>query len=95
MNLHRTSPKVLFTFGILAVAALLAIVFAPDAVTGAQGGSDWQSIAAERGLTEDPPWLPLHVLELHPYLVGQVVALHIHACAIDPEVDVRMDVITG
>jgi nitrous-oxide reductase len=54
MNLHRISLRNLVAFGTLAAAiAVLVIVFAPGAATGAQPGTDWQAIANERGLTED------------------------------------------
>jgi nitrous-oxide reductase len=54
MGTHRISLRNLLALGALAVAAvMLAVVFVPDGATGAQPGSDWQTIADQRGLTED------------------------------------------
>lgn len=54
MKPHRISLRSLLVLGTLAVAVMmLAVVFVPDARTGAQGSNtDWRSIAEERGLTE-------------------------------------------
>lgn len=50
---QRLSSKVLFIAAVLVVAAVLAVVIAPRAITSAQGSAaDWQTIAEERGLTE-------------------------------------------
>ncbi len=52
---HRglTSSKIALVTAVIVVALVMLFAFGPDTVTNAQGGSDWQSVAAERGLTED------------------------------------------
>lgn len=54
MKSHRISLRSLLVLGTVAVAVMmLAVVFVPDARTGAQGSNtDWRSIAEERGLTD-------------------------------------------
>ncbi len=50
---QRLSSKVFFVVSVVVVAAVLAVVIAPRAITSAQDStSDWQAIAAQRGLTE-------------------------------------------
>ncbi len=54
MFYQRHSSKLILLGAVLLVAAILAIVLAPKTVTNAQGGgTDWQAVAEERGLTEE------------------------------------------
>lgn len=54
MFYQKISSKVLFIGAIFVVAAALAVVIAPDAFTSAQGSNtNWQTVAEERGLTEE------------------------------------------
>jgi len=49
----KLSSKVLFIGAVILVAVVLAVVISPSVSTTAQSGAtDWQTIAAERGLTE-------------------------------------------
>ncbi len=50
---QRYPLKLLFTGAVILTTIVLAVVISSRAVTSAQGGaSDWQTIAAERGLTD-------------------------------------------
>lgn len=49
----KLSSKVVFIGAVILVAVVLAVVISPNVSTTAQSGAtDWQTIAAERGLTE-------------------------------------------
>ena len=53
MILQRLSSKLLLIGAVFLVAAVLAVVIAPKAITSAQdSATDWQTIAEQRGLTE-------------------------------------------
>jgi nitrous-oxide reductase len=53
MNFRQLPTKLLLMFGSIALVVTLVTALAPDAITNAQAGANWQDIAQARGLTEE------------------------------------------